>query len=93
MVYRKTLRISSAAKAKFNTGEITNYQSADANCIALTLPMIHMVSQKKKKKNKEKRKRKRKKEKKKKRKKGKKEQTKFIHRPLLCYSCSLNAYM
>eukprot|EP00026_Physarum_polycephalum_P000567 Phypoly_transcript_00568.p1 GENE.Phypoly_transcript_00568~~Phypoly_transcript_00568.p1 ORF type:complete len:1446 (+),score=231.52 Phypoly_transcript_00568:83-4339(+) len=43
IVYRKAVRISSAGKAKFSTGQIQNLQSIDANRIAITITLCQLM--------------------------------------------------
>eukprot|EP00026_Physarum_polycephalum_P000616 Phypoly_transcript_00617.p1 GENE.Phypoly_transcript_00617~~Phypoly_transcript_00617.p1 ORF type:complete len:1440 (+),score=150.89 Phypoly_transcript_00617:1-4320(+) len=43
IVYRKTMHINSTAKDEFSSGEILNYQSVDANIVALAIPQLHMI--------------------------------------------------
>eukprot|EP00026_Physarum_polycephalum_P000366 Phypoly_transcript_00366.p1 GENE.Phypoly_transcript_00366~~Phypoly_transcript_00366.p1 ORF type:complete len:840 (+),score=118.23 Phypoly_transcript_00366:911-3430(+) len=42
-IYRKSMRISASAKAKFSTGEIINIQSADPTRIGFMLNFLHMI--------------------------------------------------
>eukprot|EP00026_Physarum_polycephalum_P000614 Phypoly_transcript_00615.p1 GENE.Phypoly_transcript_00615~~Phypoly_transcript_00615.p1 ORF type:complete len:1444 (+),score=207.64 Phypoly_transcript_00615:19-4350(+) len=43
IVYRKAVRVSSAGKSQFTAGEIQNYQSVDANRIAVLIPLYHLA--------------------------------------------------